>query len=181
MADFTKGPERNKPRLTHGHKLNGKESPTYNSWRCMLYRCSGKKKGASSSYKSVSVCQSWQDFENFLADMGERPSGMTLDRIDNQGDYTPKNCRWATPSQQTRNRRNTTLTFEIAKQIMTAMLSGLSGTKVALMFGCSKSTPGKIFRREIWKDAHDEGLSDFKNQPQTTLDWRDTLIERGDV
>lgn len=56
---------------------------------------------------SVEICERWNRFENFLADMGERPEGKTLDRINPFGGYTPENCRWATPKEQAANKRKT--------------------------------------------------------------------------
>jgi hypothetical protein len=94
---------RTKPKYkTHGMC----KTPTYKSWRSMLYRC----KSASKIYykgKGISVCERWSNsFENFLADMGERPLNHTLDRINPDGSYEPSNCRWATSKTQCRNRTN---------------------------------------------------------------------------
>ena len=94
--------ERNR---THG----ATDSPTYNTWRAMHDRCSRPSHKSFHSYGAigVTVCERWASFEHFLFDMGERPTGHTLDRYpDPRGAYEPSNCRWATPKQQSANRRS---------------------------------------------------------------------------
>ncbi|MEH2148574.1 hypothetical protein [Nostoc sp.] len=87
-------------------------SPCWYSWRGMLDRCRRENSTSWERYggKGIKVCDRWQGdngFENFLMDMGERPEGKTLDRIDSSGDYCPKNCRWATPKEQRLNTSRT--------------------------------------------------------------------------
>ena len=97
-------------KTTHGHTggRNGKASPTYGSWANMLTRCYNRERPQWKDYggRGITVCDRWREsFENFLADMGERPDGMWLDRINNDGQYEPGNCQWSTPKEQNNNRR----------------------------------------------------------------------------
>lgn len=86
-------------RLSHGLS----HSPTYNSWRAMHQRCYYNGGGEYYAAKGIVVCDRWHTFANFLADMGERPEGHSIDRIDPNGNYEPNNCRWATASLQSFN------------------------------------------------------------------------------
>lgn len=94
--------------IRHGHAVGHKQSRTYKTWSLMLNRCLNPRYRKYKDYggRGITVCQSWQDsFENFLADMGERPAGCTIDRKDNDGNYEPGNSRWATAAVQNKNRR----------------------------------------------------------------------------
>lgn len=93
--------------LTHGDTTGG-PSPEWIVWRAMHQRCEDQKHKSYKDYggRGITICERWQTFEPFLVDMGRRPSpSHTLDRRENDGNYEPRNCRWATKSEQARNRR----------------------------------------------------------------------------
>jgi hypothetical protein len=89
--------------VRHGHF----GSRTYASWTAMLSRCTNENHHAWDRYggAGIGVCEEWRSFDNFLADMGERPPGTSIDRIDGTKGYEASNCRWATRSEQNKNRR----------------------------------------------------------------------------
>jgi len=95
---------------SHGHSGDDK-SKTYATWRSMNRRCNNKNQKCYKNYggRGIKVCEKWKKFEGFLQDMGEKPNGMTLDRVDNNGDYCKENCRWITNKEQQRNTRRSIL------------------------------------------------------------------------
>lgn len=105
----------------------GGRTPEYAAWKAMRTRCNNEKCAQFHNYggRGIRVCERWQNsFEDFLADMGERPSGKhSVDRINVNGDYEPTNCRWATASEQCRNRRNN-VTLTIDGRTQTAIAWG---------------------------------------------------------
>lgn len=110
-------------------------TPTYTNWKGMLYRCRSTD-GIHGKYwrdRGITVCERWHKFENFLKDMGERPLNKSLDRINNDKGYSPKNCRWATPTEQARNTRNAR-TFKGKNLAQWAKILGVKRSTLAQRF-----------------------------------------------
>ena len=95
------------PRYKHGMT----NTPLFSVWKTMIARCTNKNDASYQNYggRGISVCPRWLEFVNFYEDMAPRPEGMQLDRINNDGDYSPENCKWSTCSEQSMNRRGAVL------------------------------------------------------------------------
>lgn len=121
-------------------------SPTYISWNKMLQRCNNPKNPSYEWYGKIGirVCDHWKDFRNFLEDMGERPEGMSLERINSNKDYYKENCKWATQLEQIHNRKNAIwITFEGMTMHLTAWINLLGINKKVLV--CNRISAGWSF------------------------------------
>lgn len=120
--------KRRKDNPLWGYKHGQTDSKTYESWSSMRKRCLNPNHPSYSGYggRGISICKRWDNFERFLDDMGERPAERSLDRINNDGNYEPENCRWATAEEQRNNTRKTVkLTFHGVTRTLTAWARAL--------------------------------------------------------
>ncbi len=118
---------------THGRS----RTPTHIVWKGINQRCNDEGCVSFKNYggRGIKVCKRWRKFENFLADMGERPKGMTIERRDNNGHYCKKNCRWATKKDQANNMRSNRFIESNGKRLTVSQWEDFKGVRRGL-FHC---------------------------------------------
>lgn len=136
---------------THG--MTG--TSTYHIWLAMRSRCGVKTNPAYKNYggRGIAVCARWQQFENFLADMGERPPQLSIERIDNNLGYSKENCKWGTRLEQTRNTRTTKLTLNKAIEIIKLRKQKVPHKIIASRFGICIPHIHDIVKGKVWAEA----------------------------
>lgn len=128
------------------------DHPLYKTWSNMMRRCYNQTDSAYKNYgaRGIGVCDRWHDVKNFVVDMGARPPGYSIDRIDNDKGYSLENCRWANASVQVRNRRFSKMTDEKAGEMRARRAEGVKRKALAKEFGVSEATVKKVLSGAYW-------------------------------
>lgn len=152
-------------RIRHGHGSRTHRTKTYRTWQSMIARCTNPRLSEWRYYggRGITVCEHWRTFENFLADMGEKPPGRSIDRINNDGNYEPGNCRWATKFEQSINTRRTKLTASKAEEIRRLRReTGMPYARIAERFGISEGHARNVCVGLQWPVAADKAEQEGK-------------------
>ena len=141
---------------THGVSRSGALTGAYRSWRSMRQRCDDPGATSYGRYgaRGISYCESWRIFENFLADMGDRPNGHSLERIDPNGNYEPSNCKWVPHEKQAENTRHTVrvrLDGEVLHQAEAARRLGVHPARLIYWRRKPSSMPTEFASRLEWQ------------------------------
>jgi hypothetical protein len=140
--------------IRHGHRGAKSTTPEYLCWDGMVKRCTQEYHASWASYggRGITVCDRWKNsFTAFLEDMGNRPEGTSLDRINNNGNYHPDNCRWATKQEQSENRRTTLLNPSIIQEAKSQKANGGTIVEIARKYGILPNTIYAALKGRSWR------------------------------
>lgn len=137
--------------INRSHGLANK-SKTYRTWKEMRQRCNNPNNDKYQWYggRGIAICSRWDSFENFHADMGDRPDGMTIDRIDNDKGYSPDNCRWLPQLEQTRRQAKNKLSAELAVKLKADRDAGMTFQEIGQKYGVSKTAAHRCCTSRTW-------------------------------
>jgi hypothetical protein len=153
MAERLDTTEKN---FKHGEAYRGMETSEYKSWRAMKNRCYQPSHRKFKNYgdKGIKVCERWHDYNNFIADMGKKPTvNHTIGRLDHSKDYELTNCEWQTRTKQARTSQHTKITLVIAREIRMMYNKGYSLRDLAGEFNLHHSTIQQITSGKTWKEG----------------------------
>lgn len=151
-SDYVQPKGKGAPAYKHGLSHH----PLYHVWSEMKERCYNKTNKNYHAWggRNVTVCERWRkNVANFISDMGDRPDGHSIDRINNDGNYEPINCRWADATTQARNRRSTKLTIEKAEEIRSFRQEGLTLAKISEIVGFGEKVIHDVVSNKTWRSA----------------------------
>lgn len=159
--NIKKKPVMKKGKESHLYKHGRWNHPLYKTWTNMIDRCENRKNKSWKNYggKGIKVCDRWHDINAFIEDMGPKQDGESIDRIDGDSGYFKKNCRWASPTQQSRNRKFCKLNLDRAKEIRAEKRrckngrgSGMTRLEIAEKYNVSLATIKKVLSLSIWRE-----------------------------
>jgi len=149
---------------SHLYKHGKWNHPLYKTWTNMIDRCENNKNKAWNNYggRGIKVCSRWHDINSFIEDMGHKRTGQSIDRIDGDKGYCKDNCRWASPTQQSRNRKFCKLDLDQARMIRAEKRRGKNGRgpgmtrlEIAGKYNVSLATIKKVLSMMSWKENHE--------------------------
>ena len=157
---------------THGMRKH----PLYKTWAEMRYRCNNPKKWQYKHYgaRGVRVCERWESFPAFVEDMGERPPGYTLDRIDVNGNYEPSNCRWATQAEQMRNASSANLLTHNGETLCLtdwSIKTGISISGLRHRIALGWTVEEILTTTKTPRGHHLARLLTYKNETHSVAEW----------